>query len=275
LAAVNNRDSLLTPEAKTVKANKWRTSRQETAAQAKLKVPPAEAWFPIEMRVQAISDDTKRTIRKAVDEFWQYKNFQQFICACCDESFHHNDIEEKLPLVFEEKGNYASDLACLKKRLPWMDSAVSEVRRYYSSSIIERISEACQNLILHMDNASFLQQFIIDIEHIALSSYGIELKITGNKVAIQINYCKPCHKALFSNKFTGPPKFSLANGWAIGAVPPELSKLTQAEVRMVTKAPVTGIIHLIGREGAGRGVLRTHMMAWNSVPQPAAMQVNR
>jgi hypothetical protein len=50
----------------------------------------------------------------------------------------------------------------------------------------------------------------------------------------------------------------------------ELSFLSSAEIRMVTRAPIAGVINFVGRN---KGILRTHMMAWNAVPSPAAMQV--
>jgi hypothetical protein len=163
----------------------------------------------------------------------------------------------------------------LKKTLPWLIDTPPAVRSYYYLPIVEKIAQAIQTSVLNGSNVTFLQQFIVDIEEIALSSFGMELHCTENNIAINLRFCLSCHKPLFDKKQKTLPKLSLANGWAIGGVPPELSKLTQAEIRMITKAPVSGVIHLIGREGRGRGVLRTHMMAWNAVPKPAAMQVSQ
>jgi hypothetical protein len=79
---------------------------------------------------------------------------------------------------------------------------------------------------------------------------------------------------LFEASKDNLPKFAIANGWAFGTIPAAIKNLSQAEIRMVTKASTTAVIHLVGRSN-GRGVLRTHTMTWKAEPKPAALMLPR
>jgi hypothetical protein len=174
------------------------------------------------------------------------------------------------------------DFELLKKRLPWLPEVPQQVRYDYYCDTLIQIVDASTAHQLSDSSDQFLENFVAKVMEMAVSSAGIHIIVSelqdvadGNQISIMMNFCKSCHKDLFEDVSSAnltPPKFSLANGWALGNVPEELSCLTQAETRMITKAPVAGVIHLIGR-CASRGILRTHMMAYNALPRPAAMQV--
>jgi hypothetical protein len=109
---------------------------------------------------------------------------------------------------------------------------------------------------------------------VAISADVMEINIVLGLPVLGMFFCDECHKSLFEGATYNLPKFAIANGWAFGEIPLALKVLTQAEIRMITKAPTTGVIHLVGRNH-GRGVLRTHTMTWKAEPKPPALLLPR
>jgi hypothetical protein len=69
--------------------------------------------------------------------------------------------------------------------------------------------------------------------------------------------------SLKNTQLNAPPKFSIANALGIGDVPACFKDASSAEIRMVTLAPISGIIKINGRARleAWLGVHKTFVSA--------------
>ena len=115
------------------------------------------------------------------------------------------------------------------------------------------------------------------MKSLPLSHKGFKLVkvLDKNESIMKIIICLSCYNSLkrkSKKKVIGPPKFSIANNWATGDLPDEISlhKLTYAEIRMVTRAPISSVIKVIGRN---EKELKHHTMALLATPKPALLQV--
>ena len=68
-----------------------------------------------------------------------------------------------------------------------------------------------------------------------LSPRGVSRGGNGIKLSI----CSTCFSSLWEQRFSGPPKFSIANGFAIGQLPEKLRGATVTELALVKKLHVT------------------------------------
>ena len=97
----------------------------------------------------------------------------------------------------------------------------------------------------------------------------IEGKRGGN---FQLCFCKSCFTSLNNTQLNTPPKFSIANSFGIGDVPACFKDASWAEIRMVTLAPISGVIKIIGR-GRSQRSLHSHTMALINEPGPASTYI--
>ena len=92
-----------------------------------------------------------------------------------------------------------------------------------------------------------------------MSKKGVRLEPDGSKCWLRI--CNKCMKSLKSDRPT-PPKYAIANGFAIGIYPPELGvdTLTRGELLSCARAQATAYITLM-RGGQNRA-LRSNVLAF-------------
>jgi len=141
-----------------------------------------------------------------------------------------------------------TDILC--KRLHWTSDIPDAIRADYNVSKFDSRLQALAN--------------------VALSPRGvIEGKHGGN---FQLCFCKSCFTSLNNNQLNTPPKFSIANSFAVGDVPACFKDASWAEIRMVTLAPLSGVIKIIGR-GRSQRSLHSHTMALINEPGPASTYI--
>ena len=87
--------------------------------------------------------------------------------------------------------------------------------------------------------------------------------------------CKGCLRSLKNYKDSNPPKFSIANNWASRSLPESIHSLKDpliySEIRIATRAPISSVLKVIGRNNKE---LRAHTMAMLAAPKPAIQQVS-
>ena len=156
----------------------------------------------------------------------------------------------------------------LESKLKWLQCVHEDIRLQYKKKIVLTLSVA--NSLCNDE----LYEILICLP---LSDKGLKLEksLDENKWKVKIMFCISCYKCLkrkSKDKVIGPPKFSIANNWATGDLPDEISlhKLTYAEIRMVTRAPISSVIKVIGRNDKE---LKHHTMALLATPKPALLQV--
>jgi hypothetical protein len=153
----------------------------------------------------------------------------------------------------------------LEKRLKWLDCVHPDIREQYSRNIVVAAAEVDVSSCLHL----FSRLKVIPLSHLGM----VVAMDSGNKVIITLTLCNSCQSSL-NQRSKGPPKFAIANNWATGKLPDGLcgeEGLTYAEIRMGTRAPISSVIKVIGRNDKE---LKHHTMALLATPKPALLQVS-
>ena len=189
--------------------------------------------------LKPISEEVKQRIQAEIELFKEEQIKRWNACACCDElcrptTSHNVDLDEH----WQER---------LEFRLRWMTGIPEAVRTSYD---ISKVDSRLKNL-----------------SNVALSPRGVIIGDTVQQSRLRL--CDACFLSLSKTKQRSPPKFAIANGWEIGDTPKCFSDATWAEIRMITLAPITGVIKIIGRGGTRRK-LHSHTMALINAAGPAA-----
>ena len=195
-----------------------------------------------EGHIKPPSNDMKERIQVLIDEYLTLNAAKLSTCACCDELCRHETTHDvNVDAHWIER---------LRIRLGWEGYEPNEVREYYDVSKVDSR--------LH------------EVRDVALSPRGIiEAKDGGCSM---LRFCKPCYTSLNKSQLRSPPKFSIANGWGIGDIPTCFVDASWAEKQMVTLAPISGLVKVIGRNGTRRK-LHSHTMALINEPGPASTYI--
>ena len=169
--------------------------------------------------------------------------------------------------IVEQELNFKI-IEMLESKLKWLNCVHNDIRLQYENKIVLTLSEA-----MSLKNSDLYKR----LKCLPLSDKGLKLEksLNENESKVKISFCNSCYECLKRKskcKDIGPPKFSIANNWATGDLPDEISliKLTYAEIRMVTRAPISSVIKVIGRNDKE---LKHHTMALLATPKPALLQV--
>ena len=152
----------------------------------------------------------------------------------------------------------------LQKRLKWLNCVHTDIRKQYKNRIdayvMKAISEAgvkCSDLV---------RNILIELP---LSNKGLMVveNMDGSN-SMKLLFCCSCWvclKRVSKIKELGPPKFSIANNWASGELPDGIGieDLTYAEIRMATRASISSVIKVVGRNNKE---LKYHTMALLATP---------
>jgi hypothetical protein len=116
----------------------------------------------------------------------------------------------------------------------------------------------------------------VRINKIALWHRGIrkstpEDNLGDGNETFMVQLCSPCRASLVNLKVPGPPKLALCNNFVAGELPPELKDATWQETRMVTIAPISGLVRIVGFH---RNELCSHSLAFMAAPSLPAQQVS-
>ena len=100
---------------------------------------------------------------------------------------------------------------------------------------------------------------------------GLLLSKKGLVGESQVKMCKSCYRNLTENDTDSPPKYSVANGFAIGGYPDSIaiSSYTLPELMMCSRVQTVGVINVM-RGGSNRA-LRSHFLFFGAATPPATM----
>ncbi len=175
------------------------------------------------MLFRPVSGDQKEYIFNDAKKKIGISNFQRFICSVCDCSWPRNQIRE---VSLTEK-----------KAQKWR----MKIRPH---------GDTPQALQSFYDVSSMLPQ----LHGMMLSRKGVQLNSTAMPTGC-IYVCFSCEKSL-SRPSLNPPKFSIANGFAIGELPARFHEATIVEKRL---SSITSLaVPLTVLRGGKHSVLRGH-----------------
>jgi len=170
----------------------------------------------------------KERVQRDIDEFLESNSRKMSTCACCDELCRPKGTHDV------SLNKRWTDILCLH----WTSDVPDAIRADYDVSKVDSRLQTLRN--------------------VALSPRGVlEGKHGGNS---QLCFCKSCITSLNNTQLNTPPKFSIANAFGIGDIPDCFKDASWAEIRMVTLAPISGVIKIIGRRRSQRS-LHSHTMA--------------
>jgi len=182
----------------------------------------------------------KERVQRDIDEFLESNSRKMSTCACCDELCRPKGTHDV------SLNKRWTDILCLH----WTSDVPDAIRADYDVSKVDSRLQTLRN--------------------VALSPRGVlEGKRGGNS---QLCFCKSCFTSLNNTQLNTPPKFSIANAFGIGDVPDCFKSASWAEIRMVTLAPISGVIKIIGR-GRSQRSLHSHTMALINEPGPASTYI--
>jgi hypothetical protein len=195
-----------------------------------------------EGHIESPSDDMKERIQKLINEYLELNAVKLSTCASCDElcwpeTTHDVNVDDH----WVEK---------LHVRLSWEGYEPDEVRKHYDVSKVDSR--------LH------------EISGVALSQRGVIPAQNGGCSVLR--FCESCYASLNKSQLRSPPKFSIANGWGIGGIPSCFHGASWAEKQMVTLAPISGLVKVIGRNSTRRK-LHSHTVALINEPGPASTYI--
>ncbi len=168
---------------------------------------------------------------------------QQMVCAVCDTW----NREENCPVREHSEDLYSR----IQNRLAPGDGLPTDLKELYDIS----------NYIPQLGNA-------------LLSKRGIN-KTEGDVEKFNIRVCKVCYGSLGhgpERERRNPPKFSIANGFAIGQLPDHLIDATVTERRLTSLTNIRGNT-VIARGGKHR-FIKSHFLVFSSQPEVIRQGIN-
>ena len=152
------------------------------------------------------------------EHYFRPESLEMRACACCGELTFLN--KSKVVVIDDAWARLMRD------RLPWTEDIPQGLRDDYDLS----------------KQAGAAWDFLSGVP---LSERGIVSIPAGPP---RLRFCLPCFGSLNDDRCRLPPRKAFANGWAIGKLPVELLDTTWAEWRLVTIAPVCGLVKVVGRD---------------------------
>ncbi len=110
-----------------------------------------------------------------------------------------------------------------------------------------------------------VSDFIPELKNVLLSRRGVNIAENGEIGGLWV--CRSCYDSLNNGKDKDekfPPKFSIANGFSIGDLPPHLRDVTITERKLTSLASFRG--HTVIGKGGRHKFIQSHILVFSSQP---------